>query len=52
MKCSYKDLVAYLAILEDELPAYTNIDRLEIIKDGAGPSQLGIALDINLYLLS
>jgi len=52
LKCRYQDLLAYLEMLEDFLPAYVTVEGLRIRKDEAGSFKLDMTLDLNLYLLS
>ena len=52
LKCRYQDMLAYLEMLEDFLPAYVTVEGLRIRKDEAGSFKLDMTLDLNLYLLS
>lgn len=52
MRCFYKDLVKYLEILKESLPAFMTVERLKINKDRFGMQKLNIILGINFYLLA
>lgn len=51
MKSAFKDLVRYMELLKESLPAYFTIDRLKIDKASAEAPFLNVALDVSLYLL-
>ncbi|MCK5179844.1 MAG: hypothetical protein KAR32_09965 [Candidatus Omnitrophica bacterium] len=52
MKALYGDLVEYVNILKESLPAGITVERMSIRKDVSGMRQLSIILGLNLYLLS
>lgn len=52
MSCLYKDLVRYIQVLKESLPAFFTIETLKINKDKSGTLRLNVKFDINLYILS
>jgi hypothetical protein len=51
-RCSYKALVKYIEMLDESLPSYCVIEKLNIRKEGADTAPLNVILDMKLYLLS
>ncbi|MBI5873094.1 MAG: hypothetical protein HZB36_03005 [Candidatus Omnitrophica bacterium] len=51
-RCSYKALVRYIEMLNENLPSYCVIERLSIHKEGVDGASLNVILDMRLYLLS
>jgi len=52
MKGTYQNLIRYLVLLKESLPAYVMVERLKINKDVTGALKLNISLGLNLYLQS
>lgn len=52
MKCFYPELVKYVQAIEEELPAFATIERVNIFKNTLEKGgMLSITLDFNLYFL-
>jgi len=60
MKCYYQDLVSYIEMLKNDLPAFMMVESVKIIKDktkeknsgSAAKFKLNVILNLSLYLLS
>ena len=53
MDCTYAELVKYLELLNEELPALVTVETIEIANGGpVTPGKLRVNLSFNLYLLS
>lgn len=53
MRCTYAELVEYMKLLRDELPALAIVENLELSRDNATqPGALRVKLGFKIYLLS
>ena len=52
LKCRYQDMLTYLEMLEDFLPAYVTVEGLRIRKNEDESFKLDMTLNLNLYVLS
>lgn len=49
--CFYKDLVKYALELKNNLPAFINVNNLNIKKDNQTTGKIRVSIEFNLYLL-
>lgn len=52
IKCLYKELVKYIQLLKESLPAFVTIETLRVNKDKSGMPKLNVILNLNLYILA
>lgn len=52
MKCSFFDLVKFTQIIEEKLPAFARIQKLNISSNSINLQILSVNMDLNLYLLA